>query len=78
MIDDLSVEHADKGGNLASLLDEIIDTYYGDQRPLIITTNADKDAFKARYGQRIESRIRECHGRGGGWAVVSAPDWRGR
>jgi hypothetical protein len=37
-----------------------VDTFYGDERPLVITTNATAPEFKTRYGARIERRVREC------------------
>ena len=60
MLDDLGAEYVDAKGSFLVDLDELIDTYYGDERPLVITTNLTKDDFKARYGARIERRVREC------------------
>jgi len=54
-------------------LDELVDTYYGDQRPLLITTNLDREAFKSRYGQRIADRLREC----GRWFSIASESLRG-
>jgi DNA replication protein DnaC len=60
VLDDLGAEYADAKGNFLVDLDELIDTFYGDKRPLLITTNCTADEFKQRYGARIVDRIREC------------------
>jgi DNA replication protein DnaC len=60
VIDDLGSEFSDSKGFFASLLDEVIDLRYSGQRPTIVTTNLDADAFRARYGVRIVDRIREA------------------
>lgn len=60
VLDDLGAEYADVKGNFLVDLDELVDTFYGDKRPLLVTTNASADEFKNRYGQRITDRIREC------------------
>jgi DNA replication protein DnaC len=60
VIDDLGAEYQDAKGFFISLLDELIDTRYSGQRPTIITTNVDVEAFKNRYGVRIVDRIREA------------------
>jgi hypothetical protein len=59
VIDDLGTEFLDKGGFYASLLDEVINQRYEASLPIVITTNLDKDGFKARYGERIADRIRQ-------------------
>ncbi len=59
-LDDLGAEYLDAKGSFLVDLDELVDTYYADQRPLLITTNLDAKGFKARYGSRVEDRIREC------------------
>lgn len=40
------------------MLDELVDTRYGARAKTVITSNLDKDGFKARYGERITDRIR--------------------
>jgi DNA replication protein DnaC len=60
VLDDLGSEYADAKGNFLVNLDELIDTFYGDKRPLLITTNCTDSEFKQRYGARIVDRIREC------------------
>lgn len=58
-IDDLGAEYLDKNGFYASLLDEVINERYAAERPTLLTTNLDPEAFKSRYGDRIADRIRE-------------------
>lgn len=60
VLDDLGAEYADAKGNFQSALDELVDTYYADWRPLVVTTNLTLDQFRGRYGARIEDRLREC------------------
>lgn len=72
VLDDLGAEYADAKGNYLVDLDELVDTFYGDKRPLLITTNATADEFKSRYGQRIADRVREC----GTFASVGGPSLR--
>lgn len=60
VLDDLGAEYADTKGNFLVDLDELVDTFYGDKRPLLITTNCTDVEFKQRYGARIVDRIREC------------------
>lgn len=74
VLDDLGSEYADAKGSFLVDLDELIDRFYGARRPMVITTNADAKSFKARYGARIEDRIREC----GRFVSLSAPSLRVR
>lgn len=60
VLDDLGAEYADTKGNFLVDLDELVDTFYGDKRPLLITTNCSAEEFKQRYGQRVIDRLREC------------------
>lgn len=71
-LDDLGAEYADTKGNFLVDLDELVDTFYADRRPLIITTNLTAPMFKARYGARIEDRIREC----ARWFVIGGESGR--
>lgn len=73
VLDDLGTEYADAKGNFQVDLDELIDTFYGDSKPLIITTNCTADDFKARYGVRVVDRVREC----GVWFSMSGKSMRG-
>jgi len=72
VLDDLGAEYADAKGNFLVDLDELVDTFYGDKRPLLITTNCTPEDFKARYGQRVVDRIREC----GSWCSVNSASLR--
>lgn len=74
VLDDLGAEYADGKGSFLVDLDELVDVFYGDCRSLLITTNCGADAFKARYGERIADRIREC----GVFFEWSGPSFRGR
>jgi DNA replication protein DnaC len=60
VLDDLGTEYQDTKGNFDSILDEVIDVRYDKRLSTVITTNLDAAAFKARYGERIADRIREC------------------
>jgi hypothetical protein len=59
-IDDLGAEYIDVKGSFLSDLDELVDTFYSNRRPLIVTTNLDAKAFKDRYGARVVDRLTEC------------------
>lgn len=71
-LDDLGAEFLDSKGSFIVDFDELIDTYYADKRPLVITTNLTQDEFKSRYGGRVEDRIREC----ARWFVVGGESMR--
>lgn len=60
VLDDLGAEYLDASGSFLVDLDELIDVFYGDRKPLLITTNCTRDEFKARYGERVADRMREC------------------
>lgn len=74
VLDDLGAEYADAKGSLVVDLDELVDTYYGDKRPLIITTNSTLAQFVDRYGQRIASRLTES----GRWIGLTGESLRRR
>lgn len=59
VIDDLGAEYLDDKGAFASMLDGVVDARYRHLLPTVITTNANGDQFKARFGARIVDRIRE-------------------
>lgn len=65
VIDDLGVEVLDSAGALLAGLDALADARYRHGLPLLLTSNLEPAAFKARYGERISRRIRET-----GWAHV--------
>lgn len=73
VFDDLGAEYADDKGALLADLEELVDKYYADCKPLLITTNLGVDAFKQRFGQRISDRIREA----GQWLSVKGESLRG-
>lgn len=60
VLDDLGTEYLDGKGSFNVDLDELVDTFYSEERPLVITTNLGPEAFKGRYGERVADRIREC------------------
>lgn len=59
-LDDLGVEYGDEKGAFIATLDELIDKFYRDMKPLIITTNATAKEFEKRIGGRAWDRMREC------------------
>lgn len=71
-IDDLGAEYADAKGSFISDLDELVDTFYADRRPLIVTTNLGGDEFRVRYGARIADRLIEA----AAWVAVRDPSLR--
>lgn len=71
-LDDLGAEYADSKGSFLTDLDELVDVFYADRRPLIITTNCTGREFVDRYGTRITDRFREC----GTWVVVEGSSLR--
>jgi len=72
VLDDAGAEYNDAKGSLMVDLDELIDTFYGDRRPLLITTNCSASDFKTRYGERITDRLREC----GRWISIDGGSLR--
>lgn len=72
-LDDLGAEYLDAKGSFVVDLDELIDTYHADMKPLIITTNCNWQQFEARYGCRITDRLKEC----GEWFNVTGGSMRG-
>lgn len=74
VLDDLGTEYADAKGNYQVDLDELFDVFYGDRKPLVVTTNCDKAEFQTRYGVRVYDRLREC----GAWFSVKADSLRGK
>jgi DNA replication protein DnaC len=74
VLDDLGTEYADQKGNYLVDLDELVDVFYGDMRPLVITTNCTRERFAERYGGRIMDRLREA----GAWFSMSGESRRGQ
>jgi len=72
VLDDVGAEYSDEKGSFVSDLDELIDTFYGDRRRLVITTNCDGKKFRERYGERITDRLAEC----GWWEVITDTSMR--
>lgn len=59
-LDDLGTEYADRKESFLVDLDELVDTYYADARPLLITTNLKSGEFRDRYGARVWDRLHDC------------------
>lgn len=65
VFDDAGAEFLDEKGSLQVDLDELVDTFYGDRRTLVITSNLPSEGTKRapgffeRYGARLRDRIRE-------------------
>lgn len=72
-LDDLGAEYLDSKGSFLVDLDELVDTFYADKRPLIITTNCTKVEFRNRYGERVVDRLRES----AVWITVEGSSLRG-
>lgn len=60
VLDDLGAEFLSDGSIWRTILDEVIDSRYGDNLPTVLTTNLTLEPFKARYGARIADRIRHA------------------
>lgn len=74
VLDDLGSEYVDSKGSLLTDLDELFDRFYGDEKPMIVTTNMKAHEFTARYGARIVDRLREC----GKWVNCDGGSLRGK
>jgi len=74
ILDDLGAEFQDAKGSFSVDLDELIDTYYGNMKRLVITTNSGPAEFKQRYGERVADRIREA----GEFVVTRGESLRGQ
>lgn len=65
VFDDVGDEEIDRRESLKTDINELVDTFYGNKKPLIITTNVpskgtkDTPSFRQRYGARIADRIDE-------------------
>lgn len=60
VVDDLGVEFLDGGGNLAGLIDGLLNERYADRWRTVITTNLALSHFEQRYGERVVDRLREA------------------
>lgn len=60
VLDDLGTEYLDAKGSFLVDLDELMDVFYGDCKPLLITTNSSLEDFRTRVGERFADRMREC------------------
>ncbi len=72
VLDDLGAEFTDVKGSFLVDLDELVDTFYGEERTLLITTNLNRETFRARYSERIADRFREC----AKWIAVTGDSMR--
>jgi DNA replication protein DnaC len=72
VVDDLGAEVLDASGVFKSLLDEVIDLYYGSFKRIVLTTNLSGREVVQRYGQRVASRISEA----GRWGDCGGEDLR--
>lgn len=80
VIDDVGAEVLDGKGVFRSLLDEIIDMFYGHRRTLVMTTNLrpirekddEPEQFRERYGDRAWSRLSQL----GEWGDCGTRDLR--
>jgi hypothetical protein len=57
VLDDLGIETLTD--YWAERVNELVDARYGDRRRTVLTSNLTAEAFKARYGERIVSRLRD-------------------
>ena len=48
--------------------------FYGDRKPLLVTSHCPHERFVARYGERIVGRLRDC----GAFFEWSGPSLRGK
>ena len=72
VLDDVGIEHS-PGGYAASRITDVLEHREANHRPSIVTTNLTAEEFKAKYGQRIASRL---NGDALGWQQVGGVDLR--
>ncbi len=73
VLDDIGTEYLDERGSALVDLTDLVNEFYSRKRSLVMTTNLEAEAFKARYGDRVADRIREI----GGWrSFRNAPSLR--
>jgi hypothetical protein len=59
VLDDLGCEHAGASGFVLSRIEKLIAARYAGDQMTIITTNLRRPDFAARYGLRVDDRLRE-------------------
>jgi len=72
VLDDVGIEHS-PGGYAASRITDVLEHREANRRPSIVTTNLTGEEFKAKYGQRLASRL---NGDPLGWQHVAGKDMR--
>jgi DNA replication protein DnaC len=70
VLDDLGIE--DEDGRVVADVDELVDTFHGSGRPLVITTALSATEIATRYGSRVADRIVQA----GHWQSLSGPSLR--
>lgn len=73
ILDDLGSEHPDARSAWRADIDDLIDHLYRELDCAVITTNLGSAELRARYGDRVGDRIREC----GDWIPVVGKSMRG-
>lgn len=58
VLDDLGTETL--AGMAQAHIEELLDVRYAEKRRTLLTSNLEPTAFKARYGERISDRLRQC------------------
>jgi DNA replication protein DnaC len=72
VLDDVGIEHS-PGGYAASRITDVLEHREANRRPGIVTTNLTAEQFKAKYGERIASRL---NGDPLGWQHIADADRR--
>lgn len=72
VIDDLGTEYLDDKGRALATICEVLETRFDNSGATTITTNLSPEAFSARYGERLVSRLRLD----GAFVVIGGPDLR--
>jgi len=72
VVDDVGTEHS-PSGYAASRLQDVIVRRGHDERPTVLTTNLSPADFRARYGDRVASRL---NGDPLGWQTLTGADLR--
>lgn len=71
-IDDLGAEYSDVKESFLVDFENLINRFYANERPLIVTTNMTVRALGERYGGRVYDRMIEC----AQWENVDGPSLR--
>ena len=72
VIDDLGLEYLDNSDRYLATFEELVSKRFACKRKTCLTTNLGPAEFKARYGERIASRLNED----GAFIVCGGPDMR--